>query len=102
MMHENLLWPEGYAPLETAPLPFSAIQSMIDSQEIVEGMAVRCDGGKNLHITFRGYEGKRNQDRRDHFQSSHFYTSSFCDLSRRYSNTSCLFMKRVSKNFNQT
>ena len=57
MMHENLLWPEGYAPLETAPLPFSAIQSMIDSQEIVEGMAVRCDGGKNLHITFRGYEG---------------------------------------------
>ena len=57
MMQVNPYLPEGYAPLDSAPLPLSAIQAMIASGEIAEGLAVRCDSHRNLHILLHGYEG---------------------------------------------
>ena len=56
-MKTTRFYPEGYAPLQTAPLPMTAIQELMDSQEVVEGVATRCDQHRNLHVLFRGYEG---------------------------------------------
>jgi len=49
--------PEGSSPLSTIPLPLSAIEELIEQQEVVEGAALRCDAGHDLHVTFHGYDG---------------------------------------------
>lgn len=56
-MKSNFFLPEGYAPLSSIPVPLSLIQQYIEQEEIVEGLACRCDGHQTIHVTFRGYEG---------------------------------------------
>ena len=56
-MKIDRILPEGYGPQDISPLPISAIQEYIESQETVEALAVRCDIGHNLHVRFHGYEG---------------------------------------------
>ena len=56
-MKNNRILPEGYAPLSTSPLSLSDIQEAMETEEILEALAVRCDTRHNLHVRFRGYEG---------------------------------------------
>ena len=56
-MKSSRILPEGYGPLPTAPVPLAAIEAYIETQEILEGTAIRCDSAHNLHVHFRGYEG---------------------------------------------
>ena len=49
--------PEGAHPLFPEHQPLSVLQEAMDSQTVLEGVAVRCDGGRNLTVHFGGYEG---------------------------------------------
>ena len=56
-MKNHRILPEGYGPLPLSPLPLSVVQELIETEEVAEALAVRCDTGHNLHVRFRGYEG---------------------------------------------
>lgn len=56
-MKNHRILPEGYGPLPLSPLPLPVVQELIETEEVAEALAVRCDTGHNLHVRFRGYEG---------------------------------------------
>ena len=57
LMIINRYLPEGYGPPDTAFLPLSDIHAAIESGQIMEGIALRCDRQQNLHVAFRNYQG---------------------------------------------
>ncbi len=53
--HEFL--PEGMAPLFPDGQPLSAIERAMADQQVLTGLALRCDSGRTLHVRFGGWEG---------------------------------------------
>ena len=53
-MKNHRILPEGYGPLPLSPLPLSVVQELIETEEVAEALAVRCDTGHNLHVRSRG------------------------------------------------
>lgn len=49
--------PEGMGPLFPENQPLSVLREAMDSQTVLEGAAVRCDGRRDLTVRFGGYEG---------------------------------------------
>ena len=57
MMRRNEYLPEGMGPLFPENQPLSVLREAMDSQTVLEGIAVRCDGRRDLTVRFGGYEG---------------------------------------------
>lgn len=53
--HEFL--PEGMAPLFPDGQPLAAIERAMADQQVLTGLAVRCDGRRTLRVRFGGWEG---------------------------------------------
>lgn len=56
-MRRQEFLPEGMAPLFPDGQPLAAIERAAEGQEILTGMAVRCDSRRALHVRFGGWEG---------------------------------------------
>ena len=56
-MRRNEYLPEGMGPLFPENQPLSVLREAMDSQTVLEGMAIRCDGRRDLTVRFGGYEG---------------------------------------------
>jgi len=56
-MRRNEYLPEGLGPLFPESQPLSVLQEAMDSQTVLEGLAIRCDGCRDLTVRFGGYEG---------------------------------------------
>lgn len=56
-MRRTCYLPEGVAPLFPDHQSLAAIREAMESQTVLEGMAVRCDSRRDLHIRFGGWEG---------------------------------------------
>lgn len=56
-MRRNEYLPEGVGPLFPENQPLSVLRDAIENQTVLEGMAIRCDGRRDLTIRFGGYEG---------------------------------------------
>ena len=57
MMRRNEYLPEGMGPLFPGGQPLSVLREAMDSQTVLEGLAIRCDGRRDLTVRFGGYEG---------------------------------------------
>lgn len=57
MMRRKDYLPEGTGCLVLEGQPVSAIRELIVTGQVVEGMAVRCDREKRLHVRLGGYQG---------------------------------------------
>ena len=57
MMRRNEYLPEGAGPLFPENQPLSVLREAMDNQTVLEGLAVRCDGRRDLTVRFGGYEG---------------------------------------------
>ena len=57
MMRRNEYLPEGMGPLFPENQPLSVLREAMDNQTVLEGLAVRCDGRRDLTVRFGGYEG---------------------------------------------
>ena len=56
-MRRTCYLPEGVGPLFPDHQSLAAIREAMESQTVLEGMAVRCDSQRDLHIRFGGWEG---------------------------------------------
>ena len=56
-MRRNEYLPEGMGPLFPDDQPLSVLQEAMDNQTVLEGLAIRCDGQRDLTVRFGGYEG---------------------------------------------
>lgn len=56
-MRRNEYLPEGAGPLFPENQALSVLQEAMDSQTVLEGVAIRCDARRDLTIRFGGYEG---------------------------------------------
>lgn len=56
-MRRNEYLPEGAGPLFPENQTLSVLQEAMDSQTVLEGVAIRCDARRDLTIRFGGYEG---------------------------------------------
>ena len=56
-MRRNEYLPEGMGPLFPENQPLSSLREAMDNQTVLEGMAIRCDGRRDLTVRFGGYEG---------------------------------------------
>ncbi len=56
-MRRNEYLPEGAGPLFPDGQPLSALRQALEEQTVLEGLAVRCDGRRDLTVRFGGYEG---------------------------------------------
>lgn len=56
-MRRTCYLPEGVGPLFPDHHSLAAIREAMESQTVLEGMAVRCDSRRDLHIRFGGWEG---------------------------------------------
>ena len=56
-MRRNEYLPEGAGPLFPENQPLSVLREAMDSQTVLEGLAIRCDGRRDLTVRFGGYEG---------------------------------------------
>ena len=56
-MRRTCYLPEGVGPLFPDHQSLAAIREAMESQTVLEGMAVRCDSRRDLHIRFGGWEG---------------------------------------------
>ncbi len=56
-MRRNEYLPEGAGPLFPPQQPLSVLQRAMEEQTVLEGLAIRCDGQRNLTVRFGGYEG---------------------------------------------
>ena len=57
MMRRNEYLPEGMGPLFPGGQPLGVLQEAMDSQTVLEGLVIRCDGRRDLTVRFGGYEG---------------------------------------------
>ncbi len=49
--------PEGVLPLSQERLTLDQLREAMDHQTVLEGLAVRCDGRRDLFVRFGGHEG---------------------------------------------
>ena len=56
-MRRNEYLPEGMGPLFPENQPLSVLQDAMEAQSVLEGLAIRCDGQRDLTVRFGGYEG---------------------------------------------
>ena len=56
MRRSNYL-PEGTFPLLSQDQPISVMREAMETRQILEGLAVRCDGKRDLYVRCSGYEG---------------------------------------------
>ncbi len=56
-MRRNEYLPEGTGPQFPENQPLSVLEQAMAEQTVLEGMAIRCDGRRDLTIRFGGYEG---------------------------------------------
>ena len=56
-MRRNEYLPEGMGPLFPENQPISALRDAMVAQTVLEGIAIRCDGKRDLTVRFGGYEG---------------------------------------------
>lgn len=56
-MRRNEYLPEGMGPLFPENQPLSVLRLAMENQTVLEGLAVRCDGKRDLTVRFGGYEG---------------------------------------------
>lgn len=56
-MRRNEYLPEGAGPLFPENQPLSVLQQAIEDQTVLEGIAIRCDGRRDLTVRFGGWEG---------------------------------------------
>ena len=56
-MRRNEYLPEGAGPLFPENQPLSVLRQAMEDQTVLEGLAIRCDGRRDLTVRFGGYEG---------------------------------------------
>lgn len=56
-LRRNIYLPEGMGPLFPDHQPLSVLERAMEEQTVLEGMAIRCDGQRDLTVRFGGYEG---------------------------------------------
>ena len=56
-LRRSIYLPEGAGPLFPENQPIGALQEAMDSQTVLEGIAVRCGPQRDLTVRFGGYEG---------------------------------------------
>ena len=56
-MRRQEFLPEGMAPLFPDGQPLAAIERAVERQQILTGLALRCDSRRALHVRFGGWEG---------------------------------------------
>ena len=56
-MRRNEYLPEGALPLSQERLTLDQLREAMDHQTVLEGLAVRCDGRRDLFVRFGGHEG---------------------------------------------
>ena len=56
-MRRNEYLPEGVTPLFPDSQPLSVLREAMESQTVLEGQAIRCDGRRDLTVRLGGYEG---------------------------------------------
>ncbi len=56
-LRRNHFLPEGSSPPFPMGQPLSIIREAIENQTILSGTVIRCDGRRDLHVRFGGYEG---------------------------------------------
>lgn len=56
-MCRNEYLPEGMGPLFPENQPLSVLRDAMEAQSVLEGLAIRCDGQRDLTVRFGGYEG---------------------------------------------
>lgn len=56
-MRRNEYLPEGMGPLFPENQPLSVLRDAMEAQSVLEGLAIRCDGQRDLTVRFGGYEG---------------------------------------------
>lgn len=56
-MHRNTYLPEGCGALLPEKLSLSALQECVKEETVWEGVVIRCDSSRNLHVQAGGYSG---------------------------------------------
>lgn len=56
-MYRNQYLPEGVGPLFPEQQPLGVLRDAMDRGTVLEGLAIRCDGRRDLTVRFGGYEG---------------------------------------------
>ena len=56
-MRRNVYLPEGADPLFPENQPIGVLHQAMEDQTVLQGMAIRCDGKRDLTVRFGGYEG---------------------------------------------
>lgn len=56
-LRRNEFLPEGVGPLFPEHQSLSVIREAVERQTVLEGVAVRCDAQRDLHVRLGGYEG---------------------------------------------
>lgn len=56
-MHRNEFLPEGAGPLFPENQGLGVLQEALEAQQVLTGMAVRCDSRRDLTVRFGGWEG---------------------------------------------
>lgn len=56
-MRRNEYLPEGAGPLFPENQPLSVLRQAMEDQTVLEGVAIRCDGRRDLTVRFGGWEG---------------------------------------------
>ena len=56
-MRRNEYLPEGMGPLFPENQSINVLQEAMEAQTVLEGLAIRCDGQRDLTVRFGGYEG---------------------------------------------
>ena len=56
-MRRNEYLPEGAGPLFPENQPLDVLRQAMEEQTVLEGVAIRCDGKRDLTVRFGGWEG---------------------------------------------
>ena len=56
-MRRNKYLPEGAGPLFPEDQPIGVLRRAMEDQTVLEGVAIRCDGKRDLTVRFGGWEG---------------------------------------------
>ena len=56
-MRRNEYLPEGAGPLFPENQPLNVLRQAMEEQTVLEGVAIRCDGKRDLTVRFGGWEG---------------------------------------------
>ncbi len=56
-MRRNVFLPEGVGPLFPEGQSLDTLRDAMENQTVLQGMAVRCDSRRDLHVRFGGFDG---------------------------------------------